>query len=100
MLLEVMAEASQRTEYFQIVLVIRANFYTVVFRNDKGDFQDIDRIEAQAFSIERGVRIDIRSGYVEIQSGNDQLCQGELLGTWRRGRRLPLCRSFVHGFSG
>src|SRR5262245_15107763 len=77
--LDMFAEAAQRVENLDIVVVIRAQLKTVSLRHGQCDLQNIDGIEAQAFSVERRVRTDIVSGQIKIEGADDQLRKLALL---------------------
>src|SRR6185437_13197924 len=74
---DVRGEAAQRAEDAQVVAVVLAQLEPVAPRDDEGDLQDVDGIEAEAFLVERRVRIDPGCRDLEIERRDHQL--GHLL---------------------
>src|SRR5690349_726705 len=99
MLLDMAVQAAQRAENLQVVFVVGTNFHAIGFRHDQRDFQDIDRIEPQSFSVKRRSGIDFCGGDIEIERVHDQLRERELLIARYTCARYFLCRCFAHASS-
>src|ERR1041385_2281998 len=80
MLLNVLAQAAQGSEDLAVELVVGAQLHAVGLRDRQGDFQNVDRIQPQAFPVQRRGRIDFRGLHLQIERGDDQLGQLELFG--------------------
>src|SRR5436190_19123172 len=64
---DVLGEARQRFEDANVVLVVGAHLKAIALRDDERDLEDVDRVEAEAFAIERRLRVDRLRGGVEVQ---------------------------------
>ena len=53
---DVLGEARQRPEDAHVVLVVGAQLEAVALRDDQRDLEDVDRVEAEAFAVERRLR--------------------------------------------
>ena len=80
-----LGEARQRLEDAHVVLVVGAHLEAVALRDDERDLEDVDRIEAEAFAVERRLGIDRFRGDVEVQGLDQQ--RGDLALQGRCGRK-------------
>src|SRR5262249_7337551 len=97
--LDMLAEAAERAEDLDIVVVIRAQLKTVSLRHGQRDLQNIDGIEAQAVAVERRVRTDIVSGQIKIEGADDQVRRRALLGAHAVRSVHPAARSATQELS-
>ena len=77
---DVLGEARQRREDAHVVLVVGAQLEAVALRDDERDLEDVDRVEAEAFAVERRLGVD-RSGAMSrfsasTRSAATSLCRG------------------------
>ena len=62
-----LGEARQRLEDAHVVLVVGAQLEAIALRDDERDLEDVDRVEAEAFAVERRLGIDRLGSDVEVQ---------------------------------
>ncbi len=55
---DVVREVGERREDLQVVLVVRTQLEAVALRHDERDLEDVDRVEAQTFTVKRRFGID------------------------------------------
>ena len=69
---DVVGQARQRVEDAHVVLVVGAQLEAVALRDDERDLEDVDRIEAEAFAVERRLGVDRFRGDVEVEGFDQQ----------------------------
>ena len=80
------SEGAQRREDADVVLVVRTQLEAVALGDDQRQFEDVDRIEAEAFAEQRRVGVDVAGGDVEIERADDQFGDfGQEGGDWLPG---------------
>jgi demethylmenaquinone methyltransferase / 2-methoxy-6-polyprenyl-1,4-benzoquinol methylase len=86
---------AERGENLQIFGAVGTQLHAKFFGDNQRDFQNVDRIQAQALPVQSGVGVDILGPHFQIQCLNEQAC--DLLLQLRVGgrRRLLLERRFV-----
>src|SRR5260370_36136529 len=56
---DVVGELAQRAEDVLVLLAVGAQLHAVLLGYDQCDFQDVDRVQAQALAVQGRVRIDV-----------------------------------------
>src|SRR5688500_20385786 len=69
---DVGGEVLERAEYLHVLLVAFLELEAVALRDDEGDLEDVDRVEAEAFLVERRFRVDLGGGDLEVERRDDQ----------------------------
>ena len=64
---DVLGEACQRPEDAHVVFVVGAELEAVALRDDERHFEDVDRVEAEAFAVERRFGIDRVGRGLEVE---------------------------------
>ena len=67
MLRDVGCETAQRGEDLLVALVVGAQLESVLAGNLEGHLEDVDRIETEAFAVQRRVGQDFRRGNFQIE---------------------------------
>src|SRR5216684_784409 len=96
MLLDMLAQAAQRSEDLAVEIVVGAQLDAVGLGDRQGDLQNVDRIQPHAFSVQRGARVDFRGLHLQIERGDDQLGELELFGGEYLARDGLFHRGLVH----
>src|SRR5688572_15462793 len=98
-LLDVPVEAAQGAEDLLVVAVVRAQLDPVGPGNRQRDLQDVDRVQPEALLVERSLGIDVGRARLEVERGDDQLRQLELLRTGRFALCLEIRYGSLHCFA-
>src|SRR5687768_6666480 len=69
---DVGGEVLERAEYLHVLLVVFLEPEAVALRDDEGDLEDVDRVEAEAFLVERRLRVDLGRRDLEVEGRDDQ----------------------------
>src|SRR5262245_27883220 len=80
-----LVQAAQGAKDAYVIGIIRLQLEPETLGDRQRDLQDIDRIEPEAFPIQRRRRVDLVGGALQVERFDDQLRQLALL--WRQRLR-------------
>lgn len=93
---DVVREMPKGAEDLLVFFAVGTELNAIVLGDNQGDLKNVDRIQTEPVPIERGPRINLGGGQIEVQGGNDEIGNLALQScVVSRRRRLSERRRFV-----